>query len=1777
MDDESLPSSISNVPEYRDDKTVIYVVGDKTVINVISSPEVDGKSPGKVEEECQKNCTSSNKNLSKDNVNWVTVGEIIRIIKEPVALYTGQIIKEWHMQLCSDLPGQCSSPDSCKTKKKPNDLCSFCKKWYDELAKCHQKDDEGQFTSTWEENCDATSWPKDPWEVAKFFMPVLGDKRVTIKDVDSTDLSSLLDVLSRMEDAAFVSGKHLDCHLVEELCSKVRNPWTLAAKRELADTFLNDAFDIVSNFATELEKVFSCDVVKKCIEDISDLKYNEMNNVTKEEYDSFLLVELGANVTQMNDSKSLARQVINNQEEHLETLFSQPSDRQPQLKSCTPVKPETFIGRDAKVREIITSLVKNSCGIVSIVGGPGFGKSTVAVEVSHHLINEHDIVVIFSFLSHASTVPEVITCLCHDVGVIPGKDPKSSLMLWLKSIERKVVLVMDNIEQLLEKGVKSKFIELVRNLRKNSQQHLHILTTTRTEFSVSGQTIENHKIGELDEIASVELLKKCCPTQVENADLSELAKLCGFVPLALCIAGTVIPDLDHPSEMIEWLREKPMEALRSPDQCVHQAIEFSFQKLSDEDQKSLVCLSVFNGDFERSSAKEVIQRNRFKTPAFLRNLVSRSLLQVSSDKRFVVHSLIRRFLDDHEQFQDKKAMAQELMVKHFLKECHSWTLDCYSYDGFTRARESLKKDVHNVEETFKICSQCLNSNIHELLASSDIYKFSYRFFHNFSWDLLSEAILRNFFVSCTKLAQSRDQPATEIIFQCLVAAEEGRRSAWKSAEYIKQIKDIEKAFHKNKAVLKEDRFVFMFCYQLLARYYLNEVPDSVPTDFTEDDLPSLPENTILGPMEKVTEAYILMRRGSLIKMRANKMAYDKEKKKELLNCADLFYNQSITLAKEVLGDHELTCALYKHLGDLCFNCHRNDEALSYYTDAINLHKKLKLDSNEQFVMLLKNFGACLLFLRRFDESVETLKEACDIADKIENTRCRAQVYCQLARTYSKMKPDSQEAAFFAKEAMKMQKLLYQRDVKSMVNIIERAEKYVEIESIIKPVIDIINVEGNCQQSRLKSCIPNRPQIFIGREAEVKEIISALVENDCGIVSIVGGPGFGKTAVAIEVSYHLSNEHDIAVIFSSLSNASNVSQVRQRLCHDIGLNPGKDPGAPLMFWLKNIKTKVVLVMDNVEQLVESDVKSQFHELLLTLRRNSHHHLHILTTTRTELVIPEQPPVNYLMKKLDENSSIELLKKCCPKEDVEDAYFPELTELCGFVPLALSIAGAIILDHNDLLEIKSNHNLRLIIEVSFQKLCEKDRKALVCLSVFDGNFETNSAKEVIERSEAETLELLVYLVSRGFIQDVNDQRFVIHSFIRRFLSFQDQFRDEKIGAQELMVRYFLKLCHSLTMECFSYDGYTRARDALKKDVHNIEETLRICTQNETTSLNPNILDLLVCSDIYKSMCRFFHRITWDLVSGMVSRNFFEACIKLAEDRGQPVIAITFQCLVADQEGHRSAWKSPEYFERLDGIAVALHESHIVQKEDRFFLMFCYSIFPRFDSDKAKYTAPPDLPEDVNSTLHENVLESPIAKAAEVYFLMERRNLKKKLVSNEDKKRNSEYMNSVELFYNQAFSLAKDHFGDHELTCVLQKLLGDLYLNSRKNKEAMKYYSDALLLRKKLKLDSIEPFAFLLKNCGMCLSYLGRFDESVATLKKARDIAGKNTYCRAMVNFALAKTHQNRKSDCQEAIGYAKEALEMQKLLDPHKVKGLESIRQGEEKIRRDNLDQSSSSNR
>ena len=237
---------------------------------------------------------------------------------------------------------------------------------------------------------------------------------------------------------------------------------------------------------------------------------------------------------------------VENKVSNLETKFENILLTQSKLPeweptSCLPERLPMFTGRKVEIQNVIAFLIDKEMAVVSLHGRPGFGKTAIAIEVSHKLSENHNIPVVFSQLTTATTSDEMIRQLCLDVGVNNEDDPKSSFILWVKNIKSKVIFVLDGIDNLLEN--KSSFYKFIRLLRKNSSQHCQIITTFRMSLKIPELPIDKVQVDEMDGDACMELLKKQCLQEDENV-LRKLAELGGNIPLAMCIAGPLVDDFE---------------------------------------------------------------------------------------------------------------------------------------------------------------------------------------------------------------------------------------------------------------------------------------------------------------------------------------------------------------------------------------------------------------------------------------------------------------------------------------------------------------------------------------------------------------------------------------------------------------------------------------------------------------------------------------------------------------------------------------------------------------------------------------------------------------------------------------------------------------------------------------------------------------------------------------------------------------------------------------------------------------------------------------------------------------------------------------------------------------------------------------------------------------------------------------------------------------------------------------------------------------------------------
>ena len=702
-----------------------------------------------------------------------------------------------------------------------------------------------------------------------------------------------------------------------------------------------------------------------------------------------------------------------------------------------------FTGREAEVRNVITFLLDEKKAVVSLHGGPGFGKTAIAIEASYKLREDHNIPVVFSQLTTATNEDEMVRQLCLDVGVNYEDDPKQSLMFWLKNIKRKEILVLDDVDNLLEN--ETSFYEFVRLLRKNSNQQCQIVTTSRTSFEIPNLSTHKVQLKEMDDEACVEFLKKQSPQQDEKF-LRRLAELCGNITLAMCIAGSRIHNFKDSDKLLQHLESQPMKTLKRPNrnEYVNRAIDMSYEKCSKEEQQTLVRFSVFVGSFSEDAARDVIEKKNLETTRIIEKLVSLNLMKQETDHRYSIHLLIKHFLKDKQKGKDEKAQrahaeamrAEVLMIEHYLELADQLTMKSYSKDGYKDNREALKREAANIHNVLKICCQqedLTNPDISDCLVRSKIYTTSARFFSLFVRTIIPGSIVEKFLQRCAKVAENKNHTAIKIDFDCLLAERERSKTIGKNDEhqFTPKMERIMEEFETHYEELKENKSLCAQYYYQLGKYLSRKSESqkgkqrlNLRIQAREQLEKSLElRKTLTGTSEeKADNIFSLLQLGKncrnigttqrqLRKLKASKKSFKK---------AEEYYKEAIQLSQDNLGDHDLTLSCHKNLGELFLNINEHDLAEKEYITAKQMWENLGLDASERYVFLLNNLGTCLKKSNRANEAIQVLEEARDMAEKLaeddEPNNCKAKVYTSLATAYS-LGQKSTEAVHYANKAI----------------------------------------------------------------------------------------------------------------------------------------------------------------------------------------------------------------------------------------------------------------------------------------------------------------------------------------------------------------------------------------------------------------------------------------------------------------------------------------------------------------------------------------------------------------------------------------------------------------------------------------------------------------------------------------------------------------------------------------------------------------------------------------
>jgi predicted ATPase/class 3 adenylate cyclase len=317
----------------------------------------------------------------------------------------------------------------------------------------------------------------------------------------------------------------------------------------------------------------------------------------------------------------------------------------PPLKTISntnlPRPASSFVGRERELEEVLAR-IKGGARLATLTGPGGSGKTRLAIEAAASLVSEYMAGVFWIGLAALRDPSLVTETIAQTIGAKDG--------LAEHIAEREMLLLLDNLEQVIEAAPElSSLLSACPNLT--------LLVTSRELLRVQGEV--EYPVPPLAEPEAVSLF--CERAQLEPTDqIRELCARLDNLPLAVELAAARTKALS-PAQILERLSQRLdlLKGGRDADprqQTLRATIEWSYDLLSDDEQRLFRCLSVFAGGCTIEAAEEVYEADLDT----LQSLVEKSLVRFSNERYWMLET-IREYAGERlEESEEASAVRQRL-------------------------------------------------------------------------------------------------------------------------------------------------------------------------------------------------------------------------------------------------------------------------------------------------------------------------------------------------------------------------------------------------------------------------------------------------------------------------------------------------------------------------------------------------------------------------------------------------------------------------------------------------------------------------------------------------------------------------------------------------------------------------------------------------------------------------------------------------------------------------------------------------------------------------------------------------------------------------------------------------------------------------------------------------------------------------------------------------------------------------------------------------------------
>jgi tetratricopeptide (TPR) repeat protein len=412
------------------------------------------------------------------------------------------------------------------------------------------------------------------------------------------------------------------------------------------------------------------------------------------------------------------------------------ADEIPNLPSI-PDPPSDFTGRDDELKDMLAKLASGT-NIIGLRGIGGVGKTALALKLGESLKDRYPDGLVMVDMRGTSDNPlsslEAMGAVIHAYYLnekIPDNEAEINEMYRRVLNGKHAFLLLDNA--LDDKQV----------LKLIPPKSCGLLITSRKMIKLPGLFRKDLYVLKPDE--ALELLLKVWSSTSGSAEppradpaWSEIASLCGFLPLALRAAASLLantPDLS-PASYAEELKDECTRLERIGEEGVELSVDasfnLSFKRLDAKTQQTFLDASIFPTDFDSRAEEQICQDKGHKR---LSELVRWSLLDYNPHGpdygRYKLHDLARLFALAR-RYEEASSVIHERHSEYYIELLYSINTLYLKGGGSIQAglalfdrewanikagwswAESQISNGMNQEHAFRLCKDYANAGAHVL-------------------------------------------------------------------------------------------------------------------------------------------------------------------------------------------------------------------------------------------------------------------------------------------------------------------------------------------------------------------------------------------------------------------------------------------------------------------------------------------------------------------------------------------------------------------------------------------------------------------------------------------------------------------------------------------------------------------------------------------------------------------------------------------------------------------------------------------------------------------------------------------------------------------------------------------------------------------------------------------------------------------------------------------------------------------------------------------------------